>query len=77
MFDWIITKYGQTRTKDREANWQRMAATWHPSDGFEPLVMCLFIGTSYVRAACYPMDDHDIIDISLRIIKCCGMYAKE
>jgi hypothetical protein len=45
-----------------------MAATWHPSEGFEPLAMRLFIGTSYASAECYPMDDHDIIDIGLHII---------
>jgi hypothetical protein len=34
MFDWFITKYGHTTTKDRKENWKRMAATWHPSKGF-------------------------------------------
>ncbi len=77
MFDWFITKYGRTTTKDCKENWQRMAATWHPSKDFEPLAMCLFIGGSYASAACYPMDDHDVIDIGLRIIKHCGMYAEE
>jgi hypothetical protein len=33
-FDWFITEYRQTMTKDHEANWQRMVTTWHPSDGF-------------------------------------------
>jgi hypothetical protein len=31
MFNWLITKYGKTMTKDREENRQRMAADWHPS----------------------------------------------
>jgi hypothetical protein len=44
MFDWFITKYGKTTAKDREDNWQRMAANWHPSDGFKPLATRLFIG---------------------------------
>jgi hypothetical protein len=77
MFDWFITKYGQTTTKDCKANWQRMAATWHPSKGFEPLAMCLFISTSYMSTAHYPIDDRNVINISLRIIKRCRMYAKE
>ncbi len=47
MFGWFITTYGRTTTKDREENWQRMAATWHTFEGFEPLAMRLFIGTSY------------------------------
>jgi hypothetical protein len=55
-----------------------MATTWHPSEGFKPLAMHLFIGTSYASAACYPMDNRVVIDIvGLRIIKRCGMYAKE
>jgi hypothetical protein len=77
MCNWFITKYGRTMTKDCKANWQRMAATWHPSKGFEPLTMYLFIGTSYASTARYPMDDHDVIDIGLHVIKHCGMYAKE
>jgi hypothetical protein len=54
-----------------------MAATWHPSNGFEPLATHHFIGTFYASAARYPMDDHDVIDISLRLIKNCGKYAEE
>jgi hypothetical protein len=77
IFNWFITKYGRTTTEDSKGNQQRMAATWHPSKGFEPLATCLFIGASYISAACYPMDDPDIIDIGLCVIKCCGMYAKE
>jgi hypothetical protein len=51
MFDWFITKYGRTTTKDCKKNWQRMATTWHPCKGFEPLATRLFIGTSYTSAA--------------------------
>jgi hypothetical protein len=77
MFDWFITKYGPTTTKDCKENQQRMAATWHPSKGFEPLPTCLFISASYASAAQYLMDNCDVIDIGLRIIKHCGMYAEE
>ncbi len=77
MFVWFITKYKRIITKDRKENWQRMATTWHPSKGFKPLAMHLFISASYASAARYPMDDHDIIDIGLRVIKRCGMYVKE
>ena len=77
MFDWLITKYGKTTTKDLEENRQQMAANWHPSDGFEPLATRLFIGASYASAARYPMDDRDVIDISLRVIKRCRMYSEE
>jgi len=77
IFDWFITKYGKTMTEDQEENWQRMAADWPPSNGFEPLAMRLFIGASYASMARYPMDDRDIIDIGLRVIKRCRMYSEE
>jgi len=77
MFDWFITKYGKTTTEDREENRQRMADDWHPADGFEPLATRLFIGASYASAACFPMDDLDVIDIGIRVIKRCGMYSEE
>jgi hypothetical protein len=77
MFDWFIMKYGKTTTEDREENRQRMAANWHPSDSFEPLTTRLFIGASYASSARYPMDDRDVIDIGLRVIKRCGMYSEE
>ena len=77
MFNWFIEKYGRTATEDHEDNRQRIAADWHPSNGFEPLVTRLFIGASYASAALYPMDDRNVIDISLRVIKRCGMYSKE
>jgi hypothetical protein len=54
-----------------------MVATWHPFDGFDPFVMHLFTGASYASAVCYPMDYLNVIDTGLRVIKCCGMYAKE
>ena len=66
-----------TTTEDREDNRQRMAADWQPSDGFEPLPTRLFIGASYASAARYPMDDRDVIDIGLSVIKRCGMYSEE
>jgi hypothetical protein len=54
-----------------------MAADWHPSDGFEPLMMRLFVGASYLSVARYPMNDCNVINIGLRVIKRCGMYSKE
>jgi hypothetical protein len=39
LFNWFIMKYGRMTTEDCKANWQRMAATWHPSEGFKPLAM--------------------------------------
>jgi hypothetical protein len=77
MFDWFIERYGKTTSEDREANRQQMATDWHPSKGFKPLTTRLFIGALYASAVRYPKRDCDVIDIGLRIIKCCGMYSKE
>jgi hypothetical protein len=71
MFDWFINKYGKTMTKDCKENRQKMAANWHPSDGFEPLMMRLFAGAPYANAARYLMNNHDVIDIGLSVIKRC------
>jgi hypothetical protein len=54
-----------------------MAANWQPADGFEQLVMQLFLGASYASAARYPIEEGNIIDIGLRVIKRCGMYAEK
>jgi hypothetical protein len=54
-----------------------MAADWQPTNGFEQLITRLFLGASYASAARYPMEERNIIDIGLPVIKCCGMYAKE
>jgi hypothetical protein len=77
MFDWFIKKYGITTAEEREDNRKRMAADWQPTDGFEQLVTRLFLGAAYASAARYPMEERDIIDIGLRVIKRCGMYAEE
>ena len=77
MFDWFIKRYRKTTTEDHKANQQQMAAERHPAKDFEPLGTRLFISASYAIAARYPMQDHDVIDISLRVIKHCGMYSEE
>ena len=68
-FNWFIEKYGKTMTKDCKDNRQQIAANWHPSNGFKPLATRLFAGASYASVARYLMDDCDVIDIGLRIIK--------
>jgi hypothetical protein len=54
-----------------------VAANWQPTDGFEQLSTRLFLGASYASAARYPMEERDIINIGLRVIKCCGIYTEE
>jgi hypothetical protein len=77
MFVWFFSHYGKTTVGDRKANHQRMAADWHPVDGFGTLVLCLFPGLAFAGCTNFTMADRDIVDIGLRIIKWCGMYAKE
>ncbi len=77
LFLWFINQYGKTTAKDREANRQRMAADWHPTDGFDTLIFCLFTGAAYASSAGFRMNDIDIVDIGLCIIKQCGIYGKE
>jgi hypothetical protein len=54
-----------------------MATDWHPADGFDTLVLRLFTGAAYASSAGYKMNDIDIVDIGLLLIKRCGMYAEE
>jgi hypothetical protein len=63
--------------KEREENQKQMATDWQPTDGFEQLVTRLFLGALYASAAKYPMEERGIIDISLRVIKHCGMNTNE
>ena len=63
--------------EDCEANRQRMATGWHPANGFDALILCLFTGATYASSAGFKMNNVDIVNIGLRIIKQCGMYSKE
>jgi hypothetical protein len=74
---WFVDHYGKTMAGDREANRQCMAADWYPANDFDTLILCLFIGAAFAGCTNITMADRDIIDISLRVVKQCGMYAKE
>ena len=77
MIDWFVEKYGTTTPEDRDANRSRMAADWHPSEGFDALTTRLFKGGAYSNACDYPIPIRDIIDIGIRVIKRCGLYNEE
>jgi hypothetical protein len=77
LFLWFVNQYGKTTAKGREANWQRMAANWHPANRFNTLILCLFTRAAYASSAGFRMKDINIVNICLRIIKQCGMYGKE
>jgi hypothetical protein len=77
MFHWFTKKYGVTTAEEREESRQRMAADWQPTDSFDQLVTRLFLSALYASAARYPMEEHNIIDIGLSMIKHCGLYTKD
>jgi hypothetical protein len=77
LFLWLVNQYSKRTVKDCKANRQRMAANRHPADRFNALILCLFTRAAYASTAGYRMNDVDIVDIGLRIIKQCGMYSKE
>ncbi len=77
IFEWFAGHYGKTTAKVCDANRQRMAANWHPANGFDTLALHLFTGAAYAGCTGYTMADRNIVDIGLRVIKRCGMYAEE
>ncbi len=77
LFLGFANQYGKTTAKDRKANQQRMAANRHPTDGFDALILHLFTGAVYASSAGYKMNNVDIVNIGLRIIKQFRMYGKE
>jgi hypothetical protein len=77
LFLWFVNQYGKTTAKDPEAKRQRLAADRHPANGFDTLILRLFTNAAYASSTGYRMNNIDIVDIGLRIIKQCGMYGKE
>jgi hypothetical protein len=77
IFLWFVSHYRKITSKDCKANCQWMAADWHPSDGIDHLVLRLFTGAAFVSSAAYSMNDIDVINIGLQVIKLSGMYMGE
>jgi hypothetical protein len=77
LFLWFINQDGKTTAEDHEANPQCMAADWHPANGFDALILCLFTGAAYASSTGFKMNNINMVDIGLRIIKRCGIYGKE
>jgi hypothetical protein len=68
MFAWFVAKYGCTSVDDRKANCTAMALEWHPSQGFELLVACLFRGATFANLAKHPIPNNDNLDIGIHVI---------
>jgi hypothetical protein len=77
LFLWFLKQYGKTRAEDYKANRQHMTANCHPANGFNTLILRYFTSAVYASSAGYRMNNVNIIDIGLCIIKQCGMYGKE
>ena len=77
MFEFFVAKFGASTPEDHEDNRQRMAADWHPSQGFETLENRLFIGQAYSHVTDHPISDDDLVDIGLRVLRKCGLYPEE
>ncbi len=69
LFLWFVNQYSKTTAGYCEANRQRMAADWHPADGFDALILCLFTGAAYTSSTGFKMNDVKIVDIGLCIGK--------
>jgi hypothetical protein len=74
---WFVNQYSKTMAEDYKANRQCMAANWHPANGFDALILLLFTRAAYASSAGFRMNNVDIVNIGLCIIKQCGMYGKE
>jgi hypothetical protein len=77
MFICFVHHYCKTTSEDRKANCQRIASNWHPVDGFNVLVLHLFSGAVFAGCTGFLMNDCDIVDTGLHVIKRCGMYGKD
>ena len=77
MFSWFVTKYGRTSAEDCAANRNAMGLEWHPLQGFELLVACLFCGATFANLVKYPIPDANIVDIGIRVLHCTGHFAEE
>jgi hypothetical protein len=77
MFAWSMTKYDRTSADDHEANCTTMALEWHPSQGFELLVMHLFQGATFANLVKHLIPNNDIVDIGIHIIHQTGLFEEE
>ncbi len=77
LFLWFVNQYSKTTAEDRKANRQHTAADWHPANGLDTLILHLFTGAAYASNAGFNMNDIDIIDVGLCIIKQCRMYGQD
>jgi hypothetical protein len=76
-FDWFVVKYGRTLAEDRKTNQMAMTTNWHPSMGFEVLILHLFPGITFASLSGHPIMDKDTIDIGMHVLNRTGLFPKE
>ena len=54
-----------------------MAANWHPLMRFKVLTSHLFRGITFASLLGHPITDKDTADISVHVLNCTGLFAKE
>ncbi len=72
-----MAKYGHTSADNRKANRTAMALEWHPSQGFELLVVRLFQGATFANLAKHPIPNNEIVDIGIQVIHWTGLFTEE
>jgi hypothetical protein len=77
MFVWFVDHYRKTTAEDCKANRQQTAADWHPANDLTHSSSPSSQRVAFAGCTNFTMADRDIVDIGLRVIKQCGMYAKE
>ena len=54
-----------------------MATDWHPLMGCEVLTSRLFRGVTFASLSGHPITNKDTVDISVSVLNCTGLFAKE
>jgi hypothetical protein len=76
MFVWFVDHYGKTTAEDCKANCQRIAAKWHPTNGFDTLVLHLFTGAAFTRCTNFTMAGCEIVNIGLCVISVAACMSR-
>ena len=77
VFQQFLTLYGESDENDRKLNKDRMEMDWHPNDGIQKLISNIADGIEYAHFARQAIPDAEAIDIGIRVIMRCGLFAHD
>ena len=77
VFQQFLDLYGEADEHDRKENKERMEAEWHPNDGIQKLINQINTGREYAHFANQAIGDPEAVDIALRVLMHCGLFAVE